>query len=103
MDQKKKDDSAEAEQTSETSRKTTPPLKTIVLENVLASIFAHDHRVSGAMRRYYSVTFSRSYRDKFGTWQYVKSFNLEDLGRVVTVAQQAQEFLENLTSPQIEK
>lgn len=69
------------------------PVKVFVLDDVSASVFARKFAGRGQERTYYSVSFSRSYRDSSGSRRYVKTFNLEDLGKVVTVAQQADEFI----------
>ena len=50
----------------------------------------------GEPQTFYSVSFSRSYRDGKGEWRYSKSFGLEDLGKVITVAQQADEYIRSL-------
>jgi len=69
------------------------PVKVFVIEDVSASVFARQFQVRGDDRTFYSVSFSRSYRDSLGKRKYIKSFNLEDLGKVVAVAQQADEFI----------
>ncbi|MBI1346309.1 hypothetical protein GC163_08455 [bacterium] len=69
------------------------PIKVIVLEDVSASVFERKYLMRGEERTFYSVSFSRSYRDSRGEWKYIKSFNLEDLGKVISVAQQADEFI----------
>jgi hypothetical protein len=99
MSYKKKASSAEAEQTATTAvapEGKRSPIKVIVVDDVSASIFAREYPVKGTMRTFYSVSFSRSYRDAGGTWRYVKSFNLEDLGKVVSVCQQADEYVRGL-------
>lgn len=94
MNRKKKDGSVETEQEPATSKKA--PLKVFLLEDVSASIFAREYPVRGEMRTFYSVSFSRSYRDSAGSRRYVKTFNLEDLGKVISVAQQADEHIRGL-------
>jgi hypothetical protein len=69
------------------------PVKVFVIEDVSASVFARQFQVRGDDRTFYSVSFSRSYRDSLGKRKYIKSFNLEDLGKVIAVAQQADEFI----------
>lgn len=73
--------------------KKSPPLKVFVIEDVSASVFDRQHSVNGELVTFYSVSFSRSYRDSHGNRKYIKSFNLEDLGKLVTVAQQAEAFI----------
>ena len=76
------------------------PIKVCIIEDVSASIFARDHLSNGEMRTFHSVSFSRSYKDADGKRMYVKTFNLEDLGKVVAVAQQADEFIRKLLQPE---
>jgi len=74
------------------------PLKTFVLDSVSASIFARDRVVRGRPRTFYSVSFTRSYKDASGQFKYTKSFDVDDLGAVVSCAQQASEYLHGLAS-----
>lgn len=76
------------------------PIKVCIIDDVSASIFARDHLANGEMRTFHSVSFSRSYKDVAGKRMYVKTFNLEDLGKVVAVAQQADEFIRKLLQPE---
>lgn len=69
------------------------PVKTFVIDNVSASIFVREHEVRGVPTKFYSVSFTRSYKDSTGRYNYAKSFDLDDLGRLVTVAQQAAEYI----------
>jgi hypothetical protein len=69
------------------------PLKVFRVDDVSASIFDRQFEVRGEMQTFYSVSFTRSYRDSSGSWKYVKSFGLDDLGKIVVVAQQADEFI----------
>lgn len=87
MDDKKKTPS---------EKETNSPVKVFVLDDVSASIFAREVPVTGQKKTFYSVSFSRSYRDSKGDRQYVKTFNTEDLAKVVTVAQQAEEHIRSL-------
>jgi len=88
VDKKKKDEP----QTS------NAPVKVIVIEDVSASVFQRKYLMRGEERTFYSVSFSRSYRDSRGEWKYIKSFNLEDLGKVISVAQQGDEFIRQQVS-----
>jgi hypothetical protein len=92
MENKKKP-SAGAENAAARQPAAKGPVKTFVLDDVSASVFARTFPVRGDERTFYSVSFSRSYRDSLGKRKYVKTFNLEDLGKVITVAQQADEFI----------
>ncbi len=64
--------------------------------DVSGSIWARDVQVKGAMRRFHSCTFERSYKDKDGTYRYTKTFDRDSLGKLVTVAQQLSEKMETL-------
>lgn len=97
-DKKKKGASAEAPAADAARR----PIKVCIIDDVSASIFARDHLANGEMRTFYSVSFSRSYKDSVGKRLYVKTFNLEDLGKIVAVAQQADEFIRKLLKPGID-
>lgn len=65
------------------------PAKQCRIDDVSASVFVRDRNG----RTWYSVSFTRSYKDRDGTWKYTKNFDVEDLGKVVTVAQQAAEWI----------
>lgn len=69
------------------------PLKTFRIEDVSASIFARNRRVQGSEVTFYSVSLSRSYKDKDGVRRFVKSFDAEDLGALSTLIQQASGFI----------
>jgi hypothetical protein len=77
---------------TEPVRKITP-LKVIRIDDVSASIFDRKVMVRGEEQTFYSISFTRSYRDSSGKWNYVKSFGLDDLGKLVTVAQQSDVFI----------
>ncbi|HZZ28992.1 MAG TPA: hypothetical protein VFE46_13405 [Pirellulales bacterium] len=72
------------------------PIKVFVIDDVAASIFTRERSVKGQILTFYNVSFSRSYRDAAGAKKYVKTFDLEDLGKVVAVAQQADEFIRSI-------
>jgi hypothetical protein len=91
MDDKKKKATAASQEAKK------GPVKTFTAQDVSASIFSREHNG----RTYYSVTFTRWYRDSKGQNRYINSFGLEDLGKVITVAQQADEYIRSLTSPEI--
>lgn len=65
------------------------PVKQFRADDVSASIFARERNG----RTFHSVSFTRSYKDRDGTWKYTKNFDADDLGRLVTVAQQAAEWI----------
>lgn len=70
------------------------PLKVFRIEDVSASVFTRDRTVNGEPATFYSVSFSRSYKDADGSRKYTKNFDPEDLGQVVALAQQAGAFIE---------
>ena len=92
MDAKKKNNPPE----KGAAKTANSPVKTFLLDDVSASVFAREHETKNGMQTFYSVSFSRSYRDSNGKRMYVKTFNLEDLGKLVTTAQQADEYIRKL-------
>ena len=90
MDTKKKKDSQPQKVVESESAKA---LKVFRIDDVSASIFVRERFVRDENRQFYSVTFSRSYKDSQGQWRYTKWFDLDDLGKIVTVAQQAGEYI----------
>lgn len=72
------------------------PVATIRVEDCSASIWAREHVVQGEPRVFYSVSLERSYKDRDGAWRYTKSFDLESLGKVVSLCQQASETIDGL-------
>lgn len=69
------------------------PLKTFTIGDVHASVWSRDHLVKGQSMRFYSVSFERSYRDATGKIAYSRSMNPDDLGALISRAQQAGEFI----------
>src|SRR5437667_7249905 len=67
------------------------PIKVIRVEDVSVSIFAHERETSGVKRVNFSCSFQRSYKDSSGEWKRTQWFGLDDLGRLVSCAQQAHE------------
>jgi len=96
MDAKKKKGPEAATAPAAPKTDGTKALKVFRIDDVSASVFARDRQIRGESRTFYSVTFSRSYKDSSGQWRYTKWFDLEDLGRVVTVAQQASDYVHGL-------
>ncbi len=91
---KKKDGSVQTEQTAKKATETKwLPINVFRVDDVSASVFAREAMFRGEDRTFYSVSFSRSYRNSAGERKYVKTFNMEDLPKVVTVAQQASEYI----------
>jgi hypothetical protein len=75
------------------------PQKVFRVEDVSASIFSREHNG----RTYYGVSFTRGYKDSAGDRKYSKYFDADDLGKVVTVAQQSAEYLHDLMQPEAAK
>lgn len=90
---------AAAETAPAAAESTNGPVKVLRIDDVSASVFARVREVSGQRVTFHSVAFSRSYRDAEGQRQYTKSFDSDDLGKVMTLAQQAREYIEGVTSP----
>jgi hypothetical protein len=65
------------------------PIKVCRLEDVSASIFAHEHEARGQETTFYSVSISRSYVDPDGKRKYTNFFTPEALPRVQQVAEEA--------------
>lgn len=84
---------AEASVTHEATR---APIKMIRVEDCSASIWQREHAVQGKPVTFYSVTLERSYKDRDGAWKYTKSFDPDTLGRIVTLCQQASEYIRDL-------
>jgi hypothetical protein len=96
MDNKKKNVTAPA-----ATDQGNGPIKVFKVDDVSASVFSRIHSVNGEDVTFYSVSFSRSYRESSGVRKYVKTFNIEDLLKVVTVAQECDEFVHKLQHPEI--
>jgi hypothetical protein len=96
ISKKKKDvPSARAETAADPAR---GPVKVLRIEEVSASIFARTRTVQGEPVTFHSVSFSRSYKDAAGERKYTKNFDTEDLGAIVSLAQQASEYIHGLTA-----
>lgn len=67
------------------------PVKSFRVGDCSASIWAREFVAQGQPRVFYSVTLERSYKDRDGAWKYTKSFDLDSLGSVVALCQQASE------------
>lgn len=81
----------------------TSPIKVIRVEDVSVSIFAHERGTGDGTRVRYSCSFQRSYKDAAGEWKRTQWFGLDDLGKVVACAEQAQAYLTSLTAPGAER
>jgi hypothetical protein len=76
------------------------PLTTLRAGDCSASVWARDFVVRGKPTRFYSTTFERSYRTPGGEWKYTKSFDLADLGSLVTLCHQVTEYVRSLHATQ---
>jgi hypothetical protein len=69
------------------------PIKTFRLEECSVSVWSREHVVRGEPTVFWSATPERSYKDASGTWKYTKSFDADELGKLITLCQQAREFI----------
>ena len=67
-------------------------MKTFRIDNVHCSIFCREHNG----KEYHSLSLTRGYKGSDGDLKFSRSFNPEDLGKLITVAQQASEHLTSL-------
>ena len=72
----------------------TGPVKTFRLDDIAASIFARERVVQGETVTFYSVSFSRAYKDAKGQWKYTNYFDSADLAKVMFLAKQAGEYID---------
>ena len=72
------------------------PVHTIREGDCSASVWAREFTVQGKPTTFFSVTIERSYKDRDGAWKYSKSFDLDDLGSLVALCQQASELIAGL-------
>ena len=97
ISKKKKDvPSARAETAADPA---SGPVKVLRIDEVSASIFARTRTVQGEPLTFHSVSFSRSYKDAAGERKYTKNFDTDDLGAIVSLAQQASEYIHGLQGP----
>ena len=69
------------------------PEHTFRADDVSASIWVREHLVRGQATKFWSVTLERSYKDAAGGWRYTKTFDPDSLGKVVSLCQQASEYI----------
>ena len=60
------------------------------------SIFARQRQLQGESVTFYSASFSRSYKDAAGARKFTHSFDVEDLAKLVSLAQQANEYIQEV-------
>ena len=75
------------------------PVNEIRIGRIRASIWANRTGESGAP--WYTVTTSRSYKDKDGGWRDVKSFNYSDLPCVGKVLEEAMSWIREQTAIEV--
>ncbi len=78
------------------------PLRVFRIEDVSASVFARERKLQGSVVTFYSVSLTRSYKDNDGVRKYTKNFDADDLGQLVTVIQQASEFITSERSERVD-
>ena len=94
---KKKDvPSAKAETKPLAALAANGPVKVLRIDDVSASIFAREREYNGRPTAFYSVSFSRSYKDPRGERKFTKSFDVDDLGKIVELSQRASETIRDL-------
>ena len=93
MDNSKKKDASRKEAAAPSVEEKRRPLTTLRLGDVSASVWTRDREVQGVPTRFYSVTFERSYKDAGGKYAYSRSFDPDDLGTVMALAQQAGDYI----------
>lgn len=73
------------------------PAATIRVEDCSASIWAREFVVQGRPKVFFSVTLERSFKDhRTGAWRYTRSFDVDSLGKIVSLCQQAEEAIRGL-------
>lgn len=92
METQKKSAPVKEQKLNVTNEESRVPINVFRQDDVSASIFSRSY--SG--RTFYSVSLSRSYKSAKGEWKYTKNFDREDLGKIVTLCQQAAEFIDRL-------
>ena len=55
-----------------------------------------DYVSQNEQRRWFTVSFERSYKDRDGAWKYSKSFDNASLGKIIALCQQASEIIADL-------
>jgi len=69
------------------------PVKTLRVDDCSLSIWRREYVSQGQPRTFWSCTIERSYTDKSGARKYTGSFDPDSLGKIVTLCQQASEFI----------
>jgi hypothetical protein len=87
---------AEPTTSRESASTNAGPVKVLRIDDVSVSIFARSRQIAGQAVTFYSASFSRSYKDAAGERKYTKSFDVDDLGKLVSLAQQASEYIQDV-------
>jgi len=88
---KKKELPSTTEETASKEEK-RGPIQSFREGDVSVSIWSRDFKG----RTFYSCSFERSYKDASNQWRYTRYFGLDDLGKVISLAKQASDFLHGL-------
>src|SRR4051794_12170855 len=88
--------SAPAEAQAASTEAKRGPIQSFREGDVSVSIWAREYKG----RVYHSCSFERSYKDAQGQWRYTRSFGLDDLGKLISLAQKASEYLHGLQDPE---
>ncbi len=79
------------------------PLKTFRSGNASATVWPRKAVIRGEECTFYSVSAERSYKLPGQPWKYTRSFDAADLGDLVKVVQQADEFILDLQQQEAAK
>ena len=93
----KKNKSAPDSVASATQDASQRPIKSFRVDDCSLSVWARERNVNGEPVVFYSATLERSYKDKSGAFKYSKSFDAASLSKLVTLCQQASEFIDEQT------
>jgi len=69
------------------------PEKKFQAGGVSASVFRNERKVDGKTVVSYSVIIDRTYRDRGENWQRTNSYKMNDLHKLIVVAQKAFEYI----------
>jgi hypothetical protein len=83
------------------SGKKNPLVKMIACGNVRLSIFENASQQFGESTMYYTVTVSRSYRDRTGKWLSTSTFYKSHLPQLMYACQRALAFVEEAESESV--
>ena len=96
MDTSKKKKDLPAAKAEPSTTAPVGPVKVFRIDDVSVSIFARQRQLQGETVTFYSASFSRSYKDATGARKYTRSFDVEDLAKLVTLAQQANDYIQEI-------